>query len=290
MTGDDGSWCRVRHSFNDGGSYFDRYTIRMIMKPHGIAHDIFLKKQYGQHFLREQPIVDHMVEAVQIKDASVFEIGPGDGFLTKTILAQPIARLWSFEIDADWVGYLKEQIKDDRFTVFHENFLDIDVTKLEPYQPWVVLANLPYQVTFPILNLLHRCRALLKEGVLMMQEEVAQKIVKTRGKGYGYQSLFFQYYFDLKLMDKIAPGAFYPPPKVHSRLLYFRPKMNVKPIPQEEEFWKFIKLCFKQPRRTLRNNLGQSHYNMESFTDNLLAKRAQELSMQELLEIWDRIR
>jgi 16S rRNA (adenine1518-N6/adenine1519-N6)-dimethyltransferase len=260
------------------------------MKPHGKAHDIFLKKQYGQHFLREQRIVDHMIDEVNLKDASVFEIGPGDGFLTKTILTQPIARLWSFEIDVDWVNYLQEHIKDDRFTVFHENFLDIDTTTLELHQPWVVLANLPYQVTFPILNLLHRCRHMLKDGVLMMQEEVAQKLVKTRGKGFGYQSLFFQYYFDLKLMDKIAPGAFYPPPKVYSRLLYFRPKMNVKEIPQEEGFWRFIKVCFKQPRRTLRNNLGQTHYDLQSLSDTLLAKRAQELNMQELLEVWDRVR
>ncbi len=260
------------------------------MRPHGKAHDIFLKKQYGQHFLREQRIVDHMVDAVALKDVSVFEVGPGDGFLTKTILAQSIARLWSFEIDADWVGYLKEHIKDDRFTVYHENFLDIDVTKLESHQPWVVLANLPYQVTFPILNLLHRSRGLLQEGVLMMQEEVAQKLVKTKGKGYGYQSLFFQYYFDLKLMDKISPGAFYPPPKVYSRLVYFRPKLNVKEIPQEEAFWKFIKICFKQPRRTLRNNLSQSHYDLASFSDDLLSKRAQELTIQELLEVWDFVR
>lgn len=260
------------------------------MKPHGKAHDIFLKKQYGQHFLREQRIVDHMVDAVQIKDASVFEIGPGDGFLTKAILAQPIARLWAFEIDADWVGYLSENIKDDRFIVFHENFLDIDMSKLEPYQPWTVLANLPYQVTFPIMTLFHKYRALLKEGVVMMQEEVAQKIVKTKGRGYGYQSLFFQYYFDLKLMDKIAPGAFYPPPKVHSRLLYFKPKAVVSSIPDEEEFWKFIKICFKQPRRTLRNNLGQSHYDLQALTEALLSKRAQELNIQELLKVWDHIR
>jgi 16S rRNA (adenine1518-N6/adenine1519-N6)-dimethyltransferase len=90
-------------------------------------------------------------------------------------------------------------------------------------------------------------------------------------------------------MDKIAPGAFYPPPKVYSRLVYFRPKMNVKPIPQEEGFWKFIKLCFKQPRRTLRNNLSQSHYDLGQFKDSLLGKRAQELTMQELLEVWDQV-
>lgn len=261
-----------------------------LMKPHGKAHDIFLKKKYGQHFLRDQSVVDHMTEAVAIKDASVFEVGPGDGFLTQAILAQPIARLWAFEIDADWANYITTSFDDERLTVFHENFLDIDFAPLEPHQPWTVLANLPYQVTFPILHRFQEYRALLKEGVVMVQEEVAQKIVKTKGRGYGYPSLFFQHYFDWKLLDKIPPGAFYPPPKVHSRLLYFKPKVDIEPIPDEAGFWKFIKICFKQPRRTLRNNLAQAHYTIQHLSDALLAKRAQELSMPELLEVWDEVR
>jgi len=260
------------------------------MKPHGKAHDILLKKKYGQHFLRDQMVVDHMIEAVGIKDASVFEIGPGDGFLTQAILNQPIARLWAFEIDPDWANYITETFNDERLIVFHENFLDIDFTKLEPYAPWTVLANLPYQVTFPILYLLQKHRALLKEGVVMMQEEVAQKILKTKGRGYGYPSLFFQHYFQWKLLDKIPSTAFYPPPKVHSRLLYFKPKVDVASIPDEEGFWKFIKVCFKQPRRTLRNNLAQAHYEVSDLSNALLARRAQELNMQELLEIWDLVR
>lgn len=259
------------------------------MKPHGKAHDIPLKKKYGQHFLREQSVVDSMVQAVAIDNASIFEIGPGDGFLTRTILAKSIARLWVFEIDADWAEYIKKSFPDERLTVFHENFLDIDFSRFEPYKPWTVLANLPYQVTFPILYLLHKHRDLLKEGVIMVQEEVAQKLLKSRGRDYGFSSLFFQYYFDWKLLQKISPGAFYPPPKVNSRLLFFKPKHNVKPIVDEDNFWKFIKICFKQPRRTLRNNLAQSHYPLNVISDDLLAKRAQELHIDQLLVLWEDI-
>ncbi len=260
------------------------------MKSHGKAHDILLKKKYGQHFLREQSVVDHMIEAVSIKDASILEIGPGDGFLTRAILKQPIARLWSFEIDADWVEYLNNECKDDRFQLFHENFLDVEFDSFEAFKPWTVLANLPYQVTFPILHVFQRQRALIKEGVIMVQEEVAQKILKTRGRGYGYPSLFFQHYFQWELMQKVAPQAFYPPPKVYSRLLYFTTKLNVTPIEQEEAFWKFIKICFKQPRRTLRNNLAQTHYPIDVIAQDVLAKRAQELSMDQLLMLWNSIK
>ena len=127
-----------------------------------------------------------------------------------------------------------------------------------------ILSNLPYQITFPILHLLQKNRDLLKEGVMMIQEEVAQKIVKTSGRGYGFPSLFFQHYFEWKLLQKVPPGAFLPPPKVYSRLLYFKPKKDVIQIPDEPKFWEFIKRCFAQPRRTLRNNLASTHYNMQS--------------------------
>ena len=86
----------------------------------------------------------------------------------------------------------------------------------------------------------------------MIQEEVAQKIVKTSGRGYGFPSLFFQHYFEWKLLEKVPPGAFFPPPKVYSRLLYFKPKKMLQQIPDEAEFWEFIKHCFAQPRRTLK--------------------------------------
>ena len=77
-----------------------------------------------------------------------------------------------------------------------------------------------------------------------------------------------------------------PPPKVYSRLLYFKPKENLIPIPDEEGFWLFIKQCFAQPRRTLRNNLQQLHYNLMHFSDQTLALRAQQMSMQDLLDVW----
>jgi 16S rRNA (adenine1518-N6/adenine1519-N6)-dimethyltransferase len=133
-------------------------------------------------------------------------------------------------------------------------------------------------------------RHLLKEGVVMVQEEVAQKIVKQRGKGYGYPSLFFQHYFEWKLLDKVPPTSFHPAPKVFSRLLYFKPRENIIPIPEEEKFWKFIMYCFKQPRRTLKNNLAHTHYKIDKIAGATLVLRAQELSMKDFLEMWELIR
>lgn len=252
---------------------------------------IRIKKQYGQHFLREHIYTHHMIEAVELTpNTSVFEIGCGDGFLTRDILTEKLARLWVFEIDPEWANYVRENVKDERLTVFEQNFLDLDFARLEPNAPWTVLANLPYLVTFPILHKFHANRHLIKEGVVMIQEEVAQKLVKTHGRGYGYPSLFFQYYFELRLLDKVPPTAFEPPPKVMSRLIYFKTRPSVVPIPAEEKFWQFIDVCFKQPRRTMFNNLRASKYDVALVDESILKLRAQQMSMKDFLTLWEKLR
>ncbi len=252
---------------------------------------ILLQKKYGQHFLRDMQYVRVMFDEVTLtKESSVLEIGCGEGFLTRAILKHDLARLWVYEIDDRWAEHVRETIPDKRLKVITENFLDADLTVLYPYKPWTILANLPYQVTFPILHRFQEYRSLIKEGVIMIQEEVAQKIVKTSGKGYGLPSLFFQYYFTWKLLEKVPPSAFYPPPKVFSRLLYFKPNINLKPIPDQEMFWKFIKHCFQQPRRTLRNNLQGLSYPLERIPEDILRLRAQQMSMDDFLKVWELVR
>lgn len=246
-----------------------------------------LKKKFGQHFLRDQSVVNTMISRVPLtQTTSVFEVGPGDGFLTRSLLHTPIARLWSFEIDAQWAKHLSATIHDKRFTLYEQNFLDVDPKIFAEHAPWVIMANLPYQITFPILRFLQRNRQYLAEGVIMIQEEVAQKLVKTRGRGYGFPSLFFNHYFEIELLSKVLPTAFFPPPKVDSRLVYLKTKQDVKSIPNEEDFWNFIKRCFAQPRRTLRNNLQQAHFDLSKLSDETLALRAQQLSLDDLIALW----
>lgn len=259
---------------------------------HGKSNGIILKKRYGQHFLRDHTIIEKIVQGTTLTNtSSVFEIGCGDGVLTKAIINTRIARLWVFEIDEEWAEHVKNEIQDNRLTMHTQNILDIDIEIFKAQAPWTLLANLPYQITFPILHLLYSMRHLLKEGIIMIQEEVAEKILKKSGRGYGYPSLFFQRYFEWKKMDKVPATAFYPPPKVESRLLYFKPRESdqIKPIENEEKFWIFIKCCFKSPRRTLRNNLTHTNYLWQSIPEETLALRAQQLTMEDLVSLWNSI-
>jgi len=251
---------------------------------------IRLKKRYGQHFLRDQSVVDAMIREVNLnKKSSVLEIGCGDGFLTRSILKKDIACLWIFEIDEEWAEYVKKEYASSKLTVHTENVLEVDFKRLEGKKPWTLLSNLPYQVTFPILHIIQKNRNLFLEGVVMVQEEVAQKILKTSGRGYGFISIFFQHFFEWKLLLKIPPTAFEPPPKVYSRLLYFKPRKKLDEIEDEENFWKFIKIIFRQPRRTLRNNLKQAHYDASQVDEKILGLRAQELGKTELISLWCQI-
>jgi len=249
-----------------------------------------LKKEHGQNFLHDSTVVDDMLKAVNLENRSVFEIGCGAGFLTKEILKKNIARLWVFEIDPAWATKVSTELAHSKMTVHTSNILDIDFAIFDEHKPWILLSNLPYHVTFPILSMVQRNRDKISEGVVMVQEEVAQKIVKDAGRGYGYISLFYQYYFDWTLLTKVPPTAFYPEPKVYSRLMHFKVKPDVKPIIDEQDFWRFIKLCFMQPRRTLRNNLGQTHLNLSQVSEETLKLRAQQLDFSKLLELWQLIK
>ncbi|MBX9830956.1 16S rRNA (adenine(1518)-N(6)/adenine(1519)-N(6))-dimethyltransferase RsmA [Candidatus Babeliales bacterium] len=249
------------------------------------------KKEFGQHFLRKNSTVDNMISAVKVTpETTVLEIGCGDGFLTHAVLEQTrCKKLICYEIDPEWIEVVRKKISDPRLEIRHKNFLEITHEEFQVEAPWVVLANVPYQITFPIFFTFVRHKQFINEGVVMIQEEVAQKIVAKQGRGYNPTSLLLQHHFDVSLMEKVEPEAFTPPPKVHSRLLYFKPKTAVTPIPNEEAFWKFAKLCFASPRRTLANNLKQAHYALEKFDEATLKLRAQQISFVELLEIWQRL-
>jgi 16S rRNA (adenine1518-N6/adenine1519-N6)-dimethyltransferase len=264
----------------------------MLKKPQTIQKTKPVKrKSLGQHFLRNKKVVDNMIDKVKIdKKTSVLEIGCGDGFLTESILLQTKCKqLWCYEIDQQWASFTKNKITDPRLKIIRQNILEVNLKNLEKEKPWVLLANLPYQITFPILFLILENKNIFTEGVVMMQEEVAQKIVVKKGKSYSATSMYLQYHFDFELMDKINPGSFSPPPKVHSRLIYFKPKNTLKKTPQEKEFWKFAKLCFKRPRRTLKNNLAPTHYDTSKISQETLKLRAQQLSFDDFLKIWEKL-
>lgn len=258
------------------------------------AHGMRVKKEHGQNFLRDERVLHEITQAVKLENSNVLEIGCGDGALTAALLLNKINKLVVYEIDPEWAAYVKNILVDDRLTILQENFLDADLEKSLidnnfVDKKWVVAANLPYHVTFPILRKFVSINYKFSEGVIMVQEEVAQRIVANTGRSYGYISIYFQYFFDWKLLSKVSPNSFYPAPKVFSRLIHFRPRIDQPEIINFDEFWLFIKAAFSQPRRMLRNCLASYHYDLTKIDEKFLAMRAQQLKPTELLAIWHKL-
>jgi 16S rRNA (adenine1518-N6/adenine1519-N6)-dimethyltransferase len=249
------------------------------------GHTPGCKKRFGQHFLRKQSVVDHMIGRVGITpDTTVMEIGCGDGFLTRSILDHSLCkRLLCLEIDPEWRDVVAAAITDPRLDLQLADVLALDWLTLPV--PLTLLSNLPYQITFPLLFLMVQHKHLFTEGVVMIQEEVAQKLVAMSGRSYTHVSLFLRHHFEFELMEKIGPEAFVPPPKVNSRLVYFKPRTGPA-IPEEERFWKFVKHAFTSPRQTLRNNLKHAGYPITALPVETLNLRAQQLPFEGFLDLW----
>ena len=243
-----------------------------------------------------------MIGAVSItRDTTIIEIGCGDGFLTRAILHHTRCKeLHVFEIDPEWAGFVKkkygspgpkssENANDEpgnKLRMHLTDVMEVDLDTIRRPTPVILLANLPYQITFPLFEKLRAHHGIFDEAVVMVQEEAAQKMVSTTKRSYNAMSLFLQHAFDFTLLEQVEPEAFTPPPKVTSRLVHFRPKKSRVDIPDEVNFWLFVRACFKTPRQTLRNNLKRTPYPLEKLTEEMLKLRAQQTSFDDLLGMW----
>lgn len=219
---------------------------------------------------------------------AILEIGCGDGFLTRHLVQTPAEKVLVIEIDKHWAHQVRLLVSSEKLEIINGDVLEILDHQLLGEHKWLILANLPYNITFPIFTKFVALKKHVREGVVMIQEEVAQKLASSGGRSLGYVSLFFQYHFEFKLCQKVPPSAFVPAPRVISRLLYFKPRIQ-REIPDEEAFWQFLKKCFSQPRRTLKNNLASLHFN-HTIPDKFSGLRAQQMSMEDFLELWAALR
>ena len=213
------------------------------------------KKRYGQHFL--QPEWAHkLIEAIAPSpDDHFLEIGPGPGALTLR-LAPLVSHLTAVEVDPDMLAALRPRLPGN-VTLIEGDFLDVDLDALP--RPVRVAGNLPYNVSSPILFRLldaHRTRGGLTDATLMLQREVAERIVSGPGtKDYGVLSIFVQLHAEVRIVLALPPGAFRPAPKVHSAVvrLVFRPP--AVQLSDEPLFEAMVRSMFTQRRKTLSNAL-----------------------------------
>lgn len=186
------------------------------------------------------------------------EIGAGHGEMT-SLLARHARRVIAIELDPRLLPDLHVQLADrENVEVVASDVLTVDFSKLTGADRFHVYGNLPYYITSPIVHRLLGQAERLEAAFLVVQLEVAERMTARPGsRDYGYFSAFTQFYSKPEILLRIPPGAFQPPPKVSSALIALRPPGERAQfgIGNETGFLKFLKVCFTQKRKTLRNNL-----------------------------------
>ena len=222
------------------------------------------RRALGQHFLRDAGIARRIVEIAGLTPADLcVEIGPGEGVLT-FLLAERGGRLLALEVDEKLVEGLRSRLAAlPHVEVRLADARSFDYSTLTALRPSpegrvVIVGNLPYSVSKPILERLVAARTAVSEMVLTLQKEVAERVAAGPGsKRYGALSVLTQLYCDVRLALAIPPGAFRPPPKVDSAVLHLRVLAGPRvPVGDEARFHRLVKAAFGQRRKTLANALA----------------------------------
>ncbi|MFN2748225.1 16S rRNA (adenine(1518)-N(6)/adenine(1519)-N(6))-dimethyltransferase RsmA [Bacillus sp. z60-18] len=230
-----------------------------ILKRYGFS----FKKSLGQNFLIDTNILDRIVDHAEVTGTTgVIEIGPGIGALTEQ-LAKRAKKVAAFEIDQRLLPILKDTLSPyDNVTVLHQDVLKADIKAVmdEQFQDCeevMVVANLPYYVTTPIIMKLLEENLPLKGIVVMLQKEVADRMAaKPSSKEYGSLSIAVQFYTEAKTVMNVPKTVFVPQPNVDSAVI--RLTLRKEPAVQvqnEAFFFQVVKASFAQRRKTLLNNL-----------------------------------
>ena len=251
------------------------------------------KKKYGQNFITDKNLINKIVNLVPItKNDLVIEVGPGSGALTLDLVNRA-KNVIIYEIDSDLEEIINNKLNDyDNYKLIINDFLDVDIKKdIDDYQfdNLIFVSNLPYYVTTPIIKKFIDDGILCDYMVVMVQDEVADRLSAVVGsKDYGSLTVYLNAFYDIKKELKVNRKLFFPIPNVDSAVVVMKKKDNIK-INNYDFFKKFVKDCFRFKRKNLRNNLkGYDIDIIESLLSkyNLsLSNRAEEIDYSIFIDI-----
>ena len=231
------------------------------------------KKRLGQNFLVNLDVIADIIDFAQItKDDVVLEIGPGVGFVTEQ-LVKHAKKVIAIELDEEAIKEL-EKLDCDNLQIIHNDILKTDLSDLCEEKIKVV-ANIPYYITSPIIahllgeidDLENKNRNKIVDIILMVQEEVARRIVATENsaaKQYGLLTILSQFWADCSIIRLVGRRSFYPAPKVNSALVSLKVRKEpLLKLSNYKHFRKTIKAAFSQRRKTLKNCLVGAGFDRE---------------------------
>ncbi len=255
------------------------------------------RRALGQHFLVDPNVSRRILAELGPRPGQVWlEIGPGHGALTRDI-AQSGAQVLAVELDSALAAQLRQKTAHlANLRVLTGDILAINLDKeLAVYaKPVHIYGSLPYYITSPILSRLFQLTDKVAEVTVVVQHEVAQRLVARPGsRAYGFLSVEAQWFATCRILFRIAPRAFRPKPKVWSALVRLTPpgrSQDLKVV-DAEQFLAFVGLCFRQKRKILLNNLRERYGGERVLTALMLNRltnktRAEELSIEKLANLF----
>lgn len=272
------------------------------MNDHQHTERLRPKKRLGQHFLINRDVARRIVEAARLQsDDTVLEIGAGRGALTGYLLSE-VRRVIAVEMDpALCAGLGKTFSGHPGFVLLNQDILKVHWDTLmgwaEGY-PVVVVGNLPYQITSPVLFTLLEHRARISRAVLMVQHEVAQRLEACPGtRAYGIPSIMVQRHSRVRVQFKVGPRCFYPAPRVDSSVVELDFTDSSSSVPQDEALFEaMVKAAFQQRRKMLKNALSSFMTPIDALEQAArsasidLRRRPETLSIEEFVRLSDAIR
>lgn len=265
-------------------------------------YDFNFKKSFGQNFIIDPNILKKIVSKANItKETVVIEIGPGIGALTEQ-LAKSALKVFAFEIDKRLIPILSETLEAyNNIEIINQDVLKVNIkefveTNLSEYKDIVVVANLPYYITTPILMHFLENKVNIDRYILMMQKEVAERLsAKPNTKAYNSLSIAVQYYTETSIVTTVPRTVFKPQPNVDSAVIKLQSLGEKKiKVSNEDMFFRVVKGSFVQRRKTIYNNLATSFNNVltkQQITDILQeasiepSRRGESLAIEEFVKL-----
>lgn len=250
------------------------------------------KHSLGQNFLKDKRVLTRIIDSIDVKENDlIIEVGPGQGALTR-YLKLFHANLLCFEIDIRVKRYL-DSFVDDKTHIIYNDFLDVDLNKIlseYKYDNLYVIANLPYYITTPIIEKIIKSNVDIEAMVLMVQNEVADRLSAKPGtRDYGAITVLLNYYFDVDKLFFVNRSSFDPIPNVDSAVIKLVSKHNKGILKNEDLFKQIIRDSFLMKRKNIRNNL--KNYDLDLISDVLskynldLTCRAENIPLDCFIEI-----
>jgi len=245
-------------------------------------------KRFGQNYLHDKNIIKKIVREIDPKpDDIIVEVGPGRGALTKHIYGKT-NNFIAFEIDKRVIDDLSSRFPD--LKLIQSDFLKIDLNSVckSKEKKIRIIGNIPYNITSPIIFKAIKNSELIKDVVLMVQEEVAKRMIANKGtKDYGILAVLLKYFSDTNLCFKVSPNAFFPKPKVTSAIVHIKlKKLNIGKS-EQQTFINIVKASFGNRRKKLKNSLSNSIFKEINFSgaDIDLSLRAEQLDVSDFIKL-----